>query len=166
MIRPRKRTQRIGWDAQPTDAEADADELRMTAAVAAPYDHDTPDVHELMQAETGQPDEPIPVRLTNPVQVNQLPTRLARMFSRAVGTVPEKVLNDDPRRASIRMIASGANVAFGLGRSQAECADDDCFRLALNSGPYVFHFTDEVWARRIGGAATDRLCITVEQWAR
>jgi hypothetical protein len=162
----RRRGQRIGWKAQPDDASNDAAELRHTAAVAEPYDFDTPPVAEVLQAETGQPDEPIPVRLTNPVQVNQLPTRLASMFSVAFATAgpTQKVLNEDPRRAALRITVSGGT--FAIGRTQAEAADASAYVITTNAGPYIFHFVDELWARRITGVAADRLSISVEQWAR
>jgi hypothetical protein len=157
---------RRAWGVNPTDAEADAAELRNTHAVAAPLNFDTPSVETVLQGETGQPDEPIPVRLTNPVNVNQLPTRLASLSSRAFAdTNTVKVLNADPRRARLAL-STGTVAVFAIGRTQAEAADPNAFLITSNQGPFAFHFTDELWARRIGGAATDRLSIAVEQWAR
>jgi len=158
---------RRAWGVNPTDAEADAAELRNTHAVAAPLNFDTPSVETVLQGETGQPDEPIPVRLTNPVNVNQLPTRVASLSSKAFAdTNAVKVLNADPRRARLLVHASGGGASFAIGRTQAEAADANAFLITVNQGPFPFHFTDELWARRIGGSATDRMSFSVEQWAR
>lgn len=151
---------------RPTDTDLD----RMDDALVAPADDDehfdTPSVEEVLQAETGMPDRPIPVRLVNPVNVNQLPTRLSAMFSKAVAASPApavKILNADPRRAAVTIALGGSN-SFVIGRSQAEAADADAYAVIGNSGPHKFHFTDELWVRCTGAAS--RVSIAVEQWAR
>jgi hypothetical protein len=157
---------RRGWLAGPTDAQGDAAELRHTEAVGAPADFDTPDVDAVLQAaETGEPDRPVPVRLVNPVNVNQLPTRVGGMFSKQLAASPAlavKVLNADPRRAAVTISSSGEPVR--IGRTQAEANDDNAFAVWVSSGPYRFHFTEELWARAHGNAV--RVSIVVEQWAR
>jgi len=148
----------------PTDEAGDIAEARHTEAVAAPYGFDTPPVSEVLQAETGGPDEAIPVRLTNPVNINQLPTHVGGMFSKSLAAspaAPVRILNADPRRAKITLAGS---VVVAIGRSQAEAADADAFRLEANQGPFPFHFTEELWARSTGAAG--RISVAVEQWAR
>jgi hypothetical protein len=158
--------QRRGWRTGPTDVEGDVAELRHTEAADDDDNFDTPSVEQVLQAETGMPDRPIPVRLVNPVNVNQLPTRLSAMFSKAIAASPApaiKVLNADPRRAAVTIALGGSN-SFVIGRSQAEAADADAFVVVGNQGPYKFHFTDELWVRCTGAAS--RVSIAVEQWAR
>ena len=159
MLRPR--TRRHG----PTDEDLDEADDALDTTVVGEYDYDTPTVDELQQAETGFPDRPIPVRLVNPVNVNQLPTRLASMFSKGLAASPAgavKVLNEDVRRASITIPSVG--VVLAIGRSQAEANDVDAFRIEGNQGPYRFHFVEELWVRSTGAVA--RVSVAVEQWAR
>jgi hypothetical protein len=130
-----------------------------------PYDFDTPPVEDVLQAETGAPDDAIPVFLTNPVNVNQLPTTVGGLFSRELAASPAvavKVLNEDPRRAAVTVSCSGIEIA--IGRSQAEADDVSAFRVSTNQGPYKFHFTDELWVRSTAAATRASFC--VEQWAR
>lgn len=162
-----RRREGIGWGRGPTEAEAEAADQRGTEQVVEPYDFDTPPVETVLQAEVG-PDEAIPVRLTNPVNVNQLPTHVGGLFSRLLpADVPGspaavKVLNKDPKRA--RLTITSPVVVVAIGRTQAEANDPDAFRLDTNQGPFPFHFTEEVWARSTGAAT--RISICVEQWAR
>lgn len=160
-----ERKQRVGWGRGPTEEEAETADLHETETVVEPYDFDTPPVADVLQAETGQPDDAVPVFLTNPVNVNQMPTRLGAMFSRELAAspaVPVKVLNADPRRAAVTITNPG--VVIAIGRSQAEAADANAFRIDTNQGPYRFHFTEELWARST--AAAVRMSIAVENWAR
>jgi hypothetical protein len=164
--------QRRGWRAGPTDVEGDAAELRHTEAVGAPQDFDTPDVSEVLQAETdtpggetGMPDAPIPVRLVNPVNVNQLPTRIGGMFSKQLAASPAKavkLLSADPRRAAVTVACAADPVR--IGRTQAEADDDNAFTCWVSQGPFRFHFTEELWVR--AHAAATRVSVVVEQWAR
>jgi hypothetical protein len=151
---------------RPTDTDLDQIDDDLVAPADDDDNFDTPSVEQVLQAETGMPDRPIPVRLVNPVNVNQLPTRLSAMFSKAIAASPApaiKVLNADPRRAAVTIAIGGAN-SFVVGRSQAEAADADAFAVTTNQGPYKFHFTDELWVRCTGAAS--RVSIAVEQWAR
>jgi len=160
----RRRVMRV--PRRPTDSDLDQIDDDLVDPADDDENFDTPSVSEVLQAETGMPDRPIPVRLVNPVNVNQLPTRLSAMFSKAIAASPApamKVLNTDSRRAAVTVALGGAN-SFVIGRSQAEANDADAFVITGNSGPYKFHFTDELWVRCTGAAS--RVSIAVEQWAR
>jgi hypothetical protein len=160
------------WRAGPTDAQGDAAELRHTSAVGMPEHFKTPDVDTVLQAETetpggetGMPDEPIPVRLTSPVNINQLPTTVGGLFSKGLAASPAaavKVLNADPRRAAVHLSCDTNSVA--IGRTQAEANDANAYVVSSGVGTFRFHFTEELWARSL--AAASRLSICVEQWAR
>lgn len=159
-----RRQRRVGWGRGPNEDEAERADLAGTETVVEPYDFDTPDVATVLQAEVG-PDDAVPVRLVNPVNVNQLPTKLGGMFSRLLAASPAgavKVLNEDARRAAVTVTNPG--VVIAIGRSQAEANDDNAFRVDVQQGPYRFHFTDELWARSTGAAV--RISVVVENWAR
>lgn len=159
-----ERKQRIGWRRGPTEDETERADLVGTETVVEPYDFDTPPVAEVLQAEVG-PDNAVPVRLTNAVNVNQLPTRVGTLASKLIAASPAtavRLLNADPRRAAVTFVATAVEVA--IGRTQAEANDDNAFRLLSQQGPYRFHFTEEVWVRSIAGSV--RLSYCVENWAR
>jgi hypothetical protein len=130
---------------------------------------DTPPTDEVLQAEVPEPEvTPVPVRLVNKVRVDQLPTELGITKSfKPSTTVPEQVLPRNPRRATVNLwVASGGT--YRVARSKAEAArDDSSIIIGGNSGPYRFHWVDECWAmQREAGAATDRLVVCTEDWAR
>lgn len=130
---------------------------------------DSPPTAEVLQADEPPADiQPIPVRLTNKVRVDQLPTELGITKSVEVSAAdPEQLLPENPRRATINLwIGFGESVR--VARTQAEARRDDSSIIILgNSGPYRFHWIDAVWAmKRAAGANTDRLCICTEDWAR
>jgi hypothetical protein len=130
---------------------------------------DTPPNDEVLQAENPAPEiQPVPVRLLNKVRVDQLPTELGITRSINVSSSePERLLPWNPRRATINLwIGTGETVR--VARSQAEALRDDSSIIIVgSSGPYRFHWVDECWAmKRAAGAATDRLCICTEDWAR
>jgi hypothetical protein len=162
-----------GWDAGPTDADGDQVERTLTQAVIDPYDFDTPEVDEILQAEY---DETgclvIPVRLVGSARINTMPTRLRRSFKRTLAASPApavKILAADPRRAVLTIHNPGPRDC-ALGRSQAEANDVDAFVIPSSftggiQGPFRFHFTDELWARCRGGTTND-LHFAVETWAR
>jgi len=148
-----------------TESELEAiDRAADPTEVVDPGEHDTPPLSAVLQAD--DPDSlAVPVFLTNPVNVNQLPTSLGGMFSKRLAASPAlavQVLHKDDKRASVTITSPGIVVA--IGRSQAEADDEDAFRIDTNQGPYRFHFTEELWARSTG--AEVRLSVAVEQWAR
>lgn len=151
----------------PNEADLEAADLSEPTEIHDPGEHDTPPLSTVLQAD--DPNElAVPVFLTNPVNVNQLPTRVGGMFSVALAAaVPNapaavKILNADPRRAAVTI--PQAAVIMAIGRSQAEANDDNAFRIEANQGPYKFHFTEELWARSTGAAT--RISVCVENWAR
>jgi hypothetical protein len=130
---------------------------------------DTPPTAEVLQSELPEPDvQPVPVRLVNKVRVDQLPTELG--ITRSVNisaTAPEQILPANPRRATVNLwIGTGETVR--VARTAAEALRDDSSIIVVgSSGPYRFHWTDACFAmKRAAGAATDRLCICTEDWAR
>lgn len=161
----RARRQVIGRGRSLTEAEIEQGDDDLIEPADGDEHFQTPRVEDVLQAETGLPDEPIPVRLVNPVNVNQLPTSLANMFSRSIAASPAKsvkILAADPRRAAVTIPA--AVVVVAIGRTQAEADDANAFQLEVNQGPYRFHFTEELWVRSTAGAT--RISVAVEQWAR
>jgi hypothetical protein len=133
----------------------------------APFD--TPPTDEVLQAE--EPDteiEPVPVRLVNKVRVDQLPTELGITKSfKPSTTEPEQALPRNPRRATVNFwqVSGGS---FRVARTQGEALrDDSSIIISSNAGPFRFHWVDECWVmQREAGAATDRLVICTEDWAR
>lgn len=161
-----------GWDAGPTDDDGDRIERTLTQAVIAPYDFDTPEVGEVLQAEYDDDRLVIPVRLVGPTRVNVMPTRLRRSFKRTLAASPApavQILAADPRRAVLTIHNPGPRDC-ALGRTQAEANDADAFVIPsqFTAGlgmPLRFHFTDGLWAR-CRGATTNDLHFAVETWAR
>jgi hypothetical protein len=151
----------------PTEQELEETDASEPVEIHDPGEHDTPPLSAVLQAD--DPNElAVPVFLTNPVNVNQLPTHVGALFSKALAAAvvgapaAVKILNADPRRAAITIPQSP--VVLAIGRSQAEANDDDAFRIEGNQGPYRFHFTEELWARSTGAAT--RISVCVENWAR
>jgi hypothetical protein len=134
---------------------------------AVPFD--TPPTDEVLQSEEPEPEiQPVPVRLVNKVRVDQLPTELGITKSYKPSTTsPEKVLPRNPRRATVNLWVAGGGT-FRVARTQAEAIrDDSSIIIGGNSGPFRFHWVDECWAmQREAGAATDRLVVCTEDWAR
>lgn len=131
---------------------------------------DTPATDEVLQAEDTEPElQPVPVRLVNKVRVDQLPTRLGITKSINVSsTEPEQVLPRNPRRAAINLWVPAGDTGVRVARTRDEALrDDSSIVIVTNSGPYRFHWIDEVYAMKRGaGASTDRFVICTEDWAR
>jgi hypothetical protein len=133
-------------------------------------DFDTPPTDEVLQAEDTEPElQPVPVRLVNKVRVDQLPTEVGITKSFKPSTAdPEQILPRNPRRATVNFwqVAGGS---YRIARTQAEARrDDSSIIITSNAGPFRFHWVDECWSmqRESPGAATDRLVICTEDWAR
>lgn len=162
-------TQRLGWDAQPTEGDAEAAD-RHLQAIAHPIAADTAPLPDVLQAqEDGRP--AIPVRLIGPANIRNMGVRLAALRSRllVLGAPPVRLLGANHRRAVLFVLSpSGVNANIRIGRSQAECADADSYEVIGNSrGPHIFRFTEELWARNSGDSGGDiRVSFAAEQWTR
>jgi len=137
---------------------------------AVPQDFDTPTTEAVLQVD-GEAPEAVPVRLTNKVRVDQLPTRLGQCFT-FEGTVdlvagPVKIVPENPRRASVTLQVAGST-AYRIARTPDEARrNSSSFLISSNSGPYRFHWTDALYAMKsAAGGATDTLSVLTEDWAR
>jgi hypothetical protein len=128
-------------------------------------DAESPDVLEVLQYD-GEGVPTVPVRLTNKVRVEQLPTRMGAMMSVNVSaTEPEMLLPRNPKRSTITLVAIG--IAFFIAWSKERCMRDESRFIVANTTGVVmkFHWTDELWVMKTGaGAAGDRLSIATEDW--
>lgn len=160
---------RRGWGAQPTDADGDRAELRRLQALAQPIagPMDTAPLVDVLQTTEHGGRQPIPVRLVGPANLQNLGVRVGGLFSVLLAAAPAPavmIVGDDERRASIVLGAlpdPAGNVR--LGRTKTEADDASSFQL-VGKGPYLFHFTDRVWARAEVNAV--RLSVCVMQWTR
>jgi len=108
----------------------------------------------------------IPVRLVGgPVEIQVPGLRLGGMFSVPLVVGPaRRIVDRDPRRATIVIaITNGLGVA-AIGRTQAEANDEDAFQIPNVTGPCAFRFTGEIWARAYD--APTRISVAVEAWTR
>jgi len=123
----------------------------------------TPDTDAVYQEEAAPARmTPIPVVTEGPVRVQQLPTRSAGMRTYDLTpTVPQRILDADPRRRRALLQVQGDDVM--LGSSQASAAAG-----ALFADGTLLELTtcDEVWARSATApAVTCTLGVLNEQWA-
>lgn len=165
-------TQRIGWDAQPGEAEAEAADRRRTKAeIRAVPIGQAPVVEVLQAAHHGR--NIVPVRLVGGARVTVLPLRVSAMFSVLLGAPPtpaRKIIGADPKRALLvigKTSQLGVTNSIVIGRSQTEANDASAFRLETITGPYIFHFTEELWARTADDAdGPVRISVATEEWTR
>src|SRR5262245_10723935 len=159
----RERRQRIGWGRGPTEQETEAADLRGTETVVAPYGFDTPSVPEVLQAETGQPDQAIPVEVVGPVRIDDLPSRSGGITSRQVTVTPVRaLLPNDPRRKTATILAVSGDIR--LGHTQNEAMSAGAGATWPQSVPFLYTASDELWAA--GLLTTVEVSVIVEHWSR
>lgn len=157
---------RRGWGASPDDATGDAAELRRTKVLMHPIPGsiDRAAVAAVLQSEYDDERCAVPVRLVGgPVDLRMPGLRGGGMFSRAL-VVGETVrlVDADPRRASLLIGVTDQVGTVVLGRTQAEAADANGFEIGTFGGPFAFRFTGELWGRAVDFPA--RVSIAVELW--
>lgn len=64
-----------------------------------------PTNHELVGFEGGGQIPTIPVTVEGPVQSQAMPTRGGATVQRKVGVVPDRILNEDPRRSRVILVS-------------------------------------------------------------
>jgi hypothetical protein len=103
----------------------------------------------------------VPVRVADPVQVQQLPTISGHPRSHELDAItPIKILNDDARRATAHVVA--ATNAVILGTDKSEVAAGHGFRLPVDV-LFPIRSTERWYA--IAVTATATLSVCNEQWA-
>lgn len=153
---------RIGWGQGPTEEEAEQADLRGTETVVAPYDFNTPAVADVLQAETGLPDNPIPVEVQGSVRTNELPSETGGIFTRTVAISPNvPLLKADKRRKCATVMPIGGDIR--LGSTQNEAATDGAGGVWPNGVPLLYASGSELWAAGIG--ASRPVTVIVENWA-
>lgn len=157
---------------QETDDQIEA---RVTPLEPGAHDgqFDRPNIDELQQAERPDDYPVVKVCVVEPVQVDELPTRLGGLFSLALPQttppVATRVVNDDPRRKSVTLLALEGDVWLS-GRSMgAESGvsgvNSPAFRLGANV-PTTINTRSALFAVPVAGSPTITLSVIVEQWAR
>lgn len=123
-------------------------------------DESTPELEDLQQL----PEEHIkvPVRVVDPVQVQQLPSRHG--VSRSFGTAatdgePVPLLGADLRRRRAVIIAASASIYVG----EREMVKSGAAAIWPAGVPLVIEHTEQVYARAATGTAT--VSVISENWA-
>jgi hypothetical protein len=119
-------------------------------------------VDEVQQAETGYPDRAIPVEITNPVRVDELPARSGGIFTRTVPLTGMRLLSNDPRRKSATVLSLDTDIRLGTTQAEATTAAGATWPAGV---PLVLTFSDEVWCQPAAGS-TATVSVVVEHWAR
>lgn len=160
MARPRR--QRIGWGRGPDEVDAERADRSGTETVVSPYAFATPPVPEVLQAETGFPDDAIPVEVVAPVQVQEAPSISGGMFTRSIDTVGRRILPTEARRKTATIMPLSADVRFGT--TQAEAANGGAGVVWPGNVPYVYGASSELWVAAVTGTVS--VGVAVEHFAR
>jgi hypothetical protein len=123
---------------------------------------------EVLQGDYEAASVVVPVKLVNPVRVDQMPTDLGalkaiRLAAAALDVQPVRVLNEDPLRASVTIWVNGGDVYLGSTQAGATLEAGGAI-INPNLGPVRLHFRSELWASSVAAAST--LSVAVEQWTR
>lgn len=121
-------------------------------------------VEQTMQAEEPEKVPPIPVTVTDPAQVRELPAKSGNYVSFVPGANAIRILDRDPRRKSAVIIVvddEDASSVF-LGANQASANGPDA-GIVPKGFPLRLTHLDEVWARIGEGAPT--ISVITEYWA-
>lgn len=145
-----------------TERELEAIDRANTDQVVGEYDFDTPHPVEVHQAETGMPDEAIPVAVVGSVRVDELPTRTGGIFTRNVDTTGTRLIGGEARRKLATVVAVDADIR--LGHTQAEATMDGAGAIWPAAVPFVYSSSDELWVAAV--AADTAVSVIVEHWAR
>lgn len=121
-----------------------------------------PDYSALIPAEQLQQDEvpslaTVPVRVTTPVQVRELPSKDAAARTANVGTTAARLLTKDPRRKRATLYAFDQEIAFGPTQASAVARWPKQTPLYLDT-------RDEVWVA--SATSTTDVTIITEAWAQ
>jgi hypothetical protein len=118
-----------------------------------------PDLDEVLQVENVET-HLVPVKISEPVEVRELPSKRMSMRTVSVGTTAGvKVLSADPRRKTATLIPRTSDILVGASQAQAQ----------LNGAwlpgvvPFVVSSVAEVWA--VGNGATTDVSVIEEYWA-
>lgn len=117
-----------------------------------------PELSEVQQIEYEE--HVIPVKICEPTEVRELPSKRIATRTVAVGTTAGvKLLSADPRRKFATIIARSQDILIGASQSQAQLSG------AWVPGvlPFVISSVSEVWA--IGDGAETNVSIIEEYWA-
>lgn len=129
-----------------------------------------PDTDEILQVEEEPaPMVPIPVVVTGPTRVQELPRKSWRGRTIiALGTTPKRILAADPHRALVELYAWTdailiAPTQFSFGDDTYTTQEDGSAVKWPQAVVRAIHATGEVWAR--AATTTTDLSVYVENWA-
>lgn len=117
------------------------------------------DLDEVLQV---QPEDAhiIPVKLTEPAEVRELPSKRISPRTVVVGsTVASKLLSSDPRRKFATIIGRTQDIRIGATQAQAQLGGAWVPGLL----PFVISSNAELWA--IGDGASTDVSVIEEYWA-
>lgn len=118
-----------------------------------------PTVEQTLQVEEPEKVPPIPVTVSDAVQVRSLPAKTASFESVDLTANAVRILGRDPRRKrAIISIASGETIALGSTQADANGAG------APISGNLELTTLDEVWAATWGTGTPSTVGIITEIW--
>lgn len=121
----------------------------------------TPEGEEVYRVDE---DKGIPVHETGVVQVQPVPGRVTYFRTFNVGTgagTGQRILDEDPRRATATIIPLDVDIRLAGDKSSAESTGGTLLPMGV---PLVLNTSDEIWAS--GANATANISVFAELWAR
>lgn len=123
-----------------------------------------PDELEVLQAE--EPDHiitvPVTIAAANvPVRMQDMPRKAGATLTKTVGTIPQKILFADHRRAQVRVISIGQSMLIAF--SSAMAGDPSRMAVWPANVPFTMNTDGELWVA--SSTSTTQLGIITEMWA-
>lgn len=119
-----------------------------------------PDLDVVQQVEDYDKLHIIPVKVCEPTEVRELPSkRIAPRTVSVTGTAGAKLLSADPRRKFATIIARSADITIGASQSAAQLTG----AWVPSVVPFTVSSVSELWAMSTG--ATTDVSVIEEYWA-